>query len=296
MTQFSNQAVIDNQANKFLGKTTNDYSSEYNPDILVAIERDLNRIDFGINKDEFVGYDIWHNYECSFMTNKGYPISLVGKIKIPADSKYFIESKSMKLYFFSLHMERLGESVDEAIQNYVELVTRDLSLRTESSVEFEVYQANTSGNIFSDYVEIEDLVDVDDINFNHFKENPDLLVKSDNKDTTKIIFKNVRSNCRVTHQPDFANLYLVMKGEQPTLESVLEYIVSFRNEFHFHEEVTEQIFHNIKTRFDIEELGVNMLFTRRGGLDICPCRATSDELLDEHFSDIQQLPLLTVYQ
>lgn len=291
------QEQINQKAGKFLGKNLNDYQTNYNPELLVPIERALNRKDYDITGEEFVGFDIWHNYECSFMTNKGYPVSVVGKVKIPADSKYFVESKSMKLYFFSYHMERLGETVDEAIENYKEMVIRDLSLATESAVEFEVFFDHTSNyDVFGDYQDVTKLVDVDAIEFDAFKESPELLVLSESEDEVKVLFKNVRSNCRVTHQPDFANLFLRISGKRPTIESVLRYIVSFRNEFHFHEEVTEQIFKNIQKRFDVDELAVCMLFTRRGGLDICPCRATHDYLIDEVFADVKELPARTVYQ
>lgn len=292
----TNQVTVNELANKFLGKNLNDYQTEYNPDILVPIERKLNREDYGISEDDFVGFDIWHNYECSFITNKGYPISLVGKIKIPANSPYFIESKSMKLYFFSFNMTPMGENIEEATLNFVQTVKRDLSAKTGSDVEFEVFSANTGGAIFRDYHDVEDFIDVEKLEFNVYKEDPSVLERSPGLNEVKVFFKNVRSNCRVTHQPDFATLFLHMKGDQPTLESVLKYVVSFRNEYHFHEEVTEQIFNNIKTKFNIEELGVFMLFTRRGGLDICPCRATHEHIFDKKFQRVDRLPPATVYQ
>lgn len=292
-----NQHKVNETASRFLGKQLNDYQTSYDPNILVPIERNLNRQDYGITNEDFGGgYDIWHNYECSFLTNKGYPVSLVGKIKIPLDSPKFIESKSMKLYFFSFHMEKLGETVEEAIENYVNTVTKDLSEATESQVEFAVFKDFTDGDIFEGYEEVSSLTDIESLEFNTFKETADFLKLSDSKDELKVVFRNVRSNCRVTHQPDFANLFLRIKGDQPTVESVLQYIVSFRNEYHFHEEVTEQIFKNIKERFNPSELSVSMLFTRRGGLDICPVRASSIDLVDQTFLNVNKLPKRTVYQ
>ena len=290
----NNQDVIDNTANKFLGKQLTDYKTNYDPTLLVPIDRELNRKDYGIKSTDFEGYDIWHNYECSFMTNKGYPLSLVGKIKIPASSKYFVESKSMKLYFFSFHMEKMGDTIDEAIENYVEIVKRDLSVACQAPVEFQVFDSKDELDIFEGYVPVEELVDIESLEFNNFKESADLLESDNENKTLKVVFKNVRSNCRVTHQPDFANLYLYISGTGPTLKSILKYVVSFRNEFHFHEEVTEQIFHNL-SKYDVQ-LAVCNLFTRRGGLDICPVRATSLDLIDSNFLDVETLPARTVYQ
>lgn len=290
-----NQNIVNEKASKFLGKQLNDYKTSYNPELLVPIERDLNRKDYKITNNDFVGFDIWHNYECSFMTKKGYPVSLVGKIKIPSNSKYFIESKSMKLYFFSFHMEKLGETVDESIKIFKERVRKDLSYFTNSDVKFEVFNKKHNINTFENFKNIDELIDIEKIEFKEFKESPDLMVKGD-LDEYKVIIKNVRSNCRVTHQPDFANLYIHIKGETPTLESLLKYIVSFRNEYHFHEEVTEQIFKNIKEKFKVKDLMVANLFTRRGGIDICPVRTTNLDLVDENFINIDVLPERTIFQ
>lgn len=291
----NNQTTVIEKASAFLGKNLNNYQTSYNPGLLVLIERSLNREDFGITNDDFVGYDVWHNYECSFMTNKGYPISVVGKLVIPCNSKFFIESKSMKLYFFSFHMERLGNSVKEATEEFKRRVINDISLRIQAPVKFEVFSKSSNVDVFKEYKDISEFVNVEDIMFNEFKESPNLMVRGD-LSSYDIIVKNVRSNCRVTHQPDFANLYVHISGNCPSLESLLKYIVSFRNEFHFHEEVTEQIYKNIQTMFNPEELVVCNLFTRRGGIDINPIRANREDLIEKSLVNETILTNGTIYQ
>ena len=291
----SNQNTVIEKASAFLGKNLNNYQTSYNPNLLVPIERSLNREDYNITNDDFVGYDVWHNYECSFMTNKGYPVSLVGKLVIPSNSKFFIESKSMKLYFFSFHLERLGNSIEEATNEFKRRVIKDISERVQAPVSFEVHSKQSNVDVFKDYKDIRDLIDVESIEFKEFKESPDLMVKGNSKEYN-VIIRNVRSNCRVTHQPDFANLYLHISGNCPTLESLLKYIVSFRNEFHFHEEVTEQIYKNIQKRFSPRELVVCNLFTRRGGIDINPIRVSKKELLEENLINEKVLTNGTIYQ
>lgn len=298
-----NQNEINNVANKFLGKQLKDYKTSYDKTLLVPIKRELNRLDYNISNKDFVGFDIWHNYECSFLLDNGYPLTLVGKIKIPCDSEFFIESKSMKLYFFSYHMEKLGRTKEEAIKNYKKRVINDLSEYTNSNVEFEVFEQLSDVELFDDkrflFLNIENLIDYEKIEFNNFKENPNLIIKSkEYKDEygARVYFKNVRSNCRVTHQPDFSNLFIHLKGELPTFESLAQYVISFRNEFHFHEEVTEQLYKVLVTKLNLKQISIHNLFTRRGGIDICPVRASSLELLDQNFINVNCLTNPTVYQ
>lgn len=291
----TNQTRVIEKASVLLGKNLNNYQTSYNPELLVPIERSLNREDFGISNDDFVGFDVWQNYECSFMTDKGFPVSLVGKLVIPCNSKFFIESKSMKLYFFSFHLERLGKTVSEATKEFKKRVIEDISKRVQAPVRFEVFSKPSEVETFKDFRDISELINIEEIEFNEFKESPDLMEKG-NIDSYSVIIKNVRSNCRVTHQPDFANLYVHISGNCPSLESLLKYVVSFRNEFHFHEEVTEQIYKNIQKRFNPKELLVCNLFTRRGGIDINPIRANKEELLDKNLVNETILTNGTIYQ
>ena len=69
--QTKNQAAVVAIANKHLGKVGGDgYSDQYNPDLLVAIPRNLNREAYGIEESNlpFVGSDIWNAYEVSAIT------------------------------------------------------------------------------------------------------------------------------------------------------------------------------------------------------------------------------------
>ena len=91
-------------------------------------------------------------------------------------------------------------------------------------------------------------------------------------------FDSLRSNCRVTHQPDFGDLFLYYKSAKHiTEESLVKYLSSFRSEFHFHEECCEMIFKRLYDILDADDkLFVCALYTRRGGIDICPSRWTAN--------------------
>jgi 7-cyano-7-deazaguanine reductase len=120
--------------------------------------------------------------------------------------------------------------------------------------------------------------------FTQFKENPALL-KSKNSDNMleyRFFTDLLRSNCRVTNQPDWGDLFVRISTKQEIeLGSVMEYLVSFRQENHFHEEVVEMIYKRFNDIFKPEKLMVAAMYTRRGGIDINPIRASHTELLDD---------------
>ena len=78
------------------------YLGKHNPlsriSSLDRISRKESRKDF--NKFESYGLDIWNAYEFSYLLN-GKPKIVVLEISIPSNSKYTIESKSMKLFLNS---------------------------------------------------------------------------------------------------------------------------------------------------------------------------------------------------
>ena len=76
---------------KYLGKQK--LASRYLT--LDRISRKDSREDF--IKFESYGLDIWNAYEFSYLLN-GKPKIIVLEISIPSNSKYTIESKSMKLF------------------------------------------------------------------------------------------------------------------------------------------------------------------------------------------------------
>ena len=119
-------------------------------------------------------------------------------------------------------------------------------------------------------------MDENSLKINHFKESPELLEAEDNnqKSEHRIMFDSLRSNCRVTHQPDFGDVFIYYKSKKHIKEhSLVKYLCSFRSEYHFHEECCEMIYKRLYDLLDKDdELFVSALYTRRGGIDICPTR------------------------
>ncbi|MBN2716543.1 MAG: NADPH-dependent 7-cyano-7-deazaguanine reductase QueF, partial [Deltaproteobacteria bacterium] len=93
-----------------------------------------------------------------------------------------------------------------------------------------------------------------------------------------------------THQPDWGSAFIHLGGpEVPTVASLMQYLVSFRGENHFHEEVCEMIYSRLWHRFAPESLAVTCVYTRRGGIDICPIRTSHPALMPMHLTTVSQL-------
>jgi len=83
----------------------------------------------------------------------------------------------------------------------------------------------------------------------------------------------LRSNCPVTNQPDLGSVLIRYRGPAMDRESLLRYIVSFRQHNDFHEACVERMFLDIKARCSCAQLTVYARYTRRGGIDINPFRS-----------------------
>ena len=284
--------ITQQQASRHLGNNVI-YSDQYNADLLVAIERIHNRKKYNIDSTNlpFIGYDTWHAYEVSFLLENGFPISCTAKIVYPANSRFIIESKSFKLYLNSFNMTRYSGYLEEVLLNVKNTIIKDLSsaLETKVDLSFHFIAANNplwSNDPYEDFISLENIVDIESIQFTQFHESPDILITDINHKSNnylRVQTCSLRSNCRITNQPDWGDAFIHIEGENiPTRESLLQYIVSMRKEAHFHEEITECIYQRLWDKFKPKKLMVTCIYTRRGGIDICPARASHPELLSEN--------------
>ena len=262
--------------------------------LLVAIPRQLNRTHYGItNETLMVGFDTWNAYEVSFLLDNGFPVNCVAKIIYSSDSEFIVESKSLKLYFNSYNMQKMGSTFDEAYIKAVTQMTADLTelLKTIVSVDL-FFDSNMNNqhmiphNAFDGtFPLLESMVTFSSMEFPWYNENPNIIQIDDETDNTVMNFRSVslRSNCRVTNQPDWGDVYVSIEANDlPTHESMLQYIVSMRKENHFHEEICECIYKRLLDKFEPKHLMVGCLYTRRGGIDINPVRATDIDTLLRH--------------
>lgn len=285
MSEVKNYNAVKDLAAKHLGKVGGDgYKDTYDPSLLVAIPRYLNREGYGLTGEEFTGVDVWNAYEVSAITKKGLPVAGMLKIIVPADSEHHVESKSIKLYLNSFNMTPIGHNTKECISEIETTVKKDLDelLGTDTTVTFFQEGDNSTEDIYQGFTKIQELINLDKVQFSTYKSDHTQLKPSGKGGELRVSIDFVRSNCRVTNQPDFGTMFLFMKGENlPSLESLAKYIVSHRQVSHFHEEIVEMSFAHLQQAFSPESMMVDIHYSRRGGIDINPVRATHKSLIED---------------
>ena len=253
--------------NSPLGKRSA-YIDHYMPDLLFPILRKTKRDEIGVtNPLPFFGYDVWNAYEVSWLNANGKPIVAMAEIIFPASSDFLIESKSLKLYLNSFNQTQFEN--EAIVANHL---VADLSQATLSTVAVKLIthnQIESLGHLNGDCIDHLDIaVDI-------YQPQPELL-KTENHSVTETVHSHLlKSNCLVTAQPDWGSIEIAYTGKKILAESLLKYIVSFRNHNEFHEQCIERIFMDIMARCQPIELTVYGRYTRRGGLDINPYRSTN---------------------
>jgi 7-cyano-7-deazaguanine reductase len=279
---------------KYLGKQV-EYPQYYAPEMLVAVPRELNRKDYGLEAGSlpFTGVDVWQAYELSFLTKKGLPVSGLLKLTYPCTNPYLVESKSLKLYLNSFNMGRYGDTPEEGLREVRDIIKKDLSELLKSDVDLNIFlkEPDSIPFDFEEYALLEEHPDVSSTVFEAFKESPELLKTEKQEDfTLKVSTHLLRSNCKVTFQPDWGSAFIYMKGkDKPDELSLLKYLVSFRNENHFHEEVCEMIYKRLWDMYQPDELAVTCIYTRRGGIDITPVRVSHEKLMPAFLTNVNIL-------
>ena len=104
---------------------------------------------------------------------------------------------------------------------------------------------------------------------------PDILKAAHDEEPVqeKLVSHLLKSNCLVTGQPDWASVQIHYAGPQIDQESLLKYLIGFREHNEFHEQCVERIFVDILRHCAPQQLAVYARYTRRGGLDINPWRS-----------------------
>lgn len=255
----------------FLGQKTA-YKDQYDNSLLQPISRSLARNGLKITAPlPFNGYDIWNCYEVSWLNLKNKPEVKILEFFLNAESENIVESKSLKLYLNSFNNTKFAST-----KEVLELIQKDLSLVANYQIlvtinDLESYQ----GKLLSSFTGIN--LDNLDIVINNFEisENSPKLSK-ENIEVEEILYSNLlKSNCLVTNQPDWASVQISYKGRKIAHDSLLKYLISFRNHNEFHEQCVERIFCDINNFCAPEELLVYARYTRRGGVDINPVRSKS---------------------
>jgi 7-cyano-7-deazaguanine reductase len=246
------------------------YASQYDPSLLFPIARSHNRAALNLNAGNlpFTGVDLWNAYELSWLDAKGKPRVAMATFSVPADSPNIIESKSFKLYLNSFNQTRLVNSA--ALRGRLE---RDLSAAAGAPVGLDFFLPQRFSELRMgemDGIYIDKL----DIEIDTYEPTPQVLrTRPGDVVEETLASRLLKSNCPVTGQPDWASVQIRYRGAPIDRESLLRYVVSFRQHAEFHEHCVERIFSDIMQACAPEQLTVYARYTRRGGLDINPWRS-----------------------
>lgn len=265
-----------------LGQSTS-YPKTYAPDMLYPIPRALGRANLALPADALsIGMDWWQVFEMSWLNSHGISQVAMARLAIPATSDYIVESKSLKLYFNSLNFTEFDNQ--QAVKAAVE---KDLSACLKTDVTLEIFEVNIANSLPISAPQgecIDNALDNSDKKIAIVSDvDPSSLtvanqVASDSQ--LQILHSHLlRSNCPVTNQPDWGTLEIQIDSQPIDRAGLLEYILSFRQHNGFHEQCVEQIFSDLTQAFAPKTLMVRAWYTRRGGIDINPCRVSDISLL-----------------
>ncbi len=281
-----------------LGEQTTDYPTEYSPETLYPIARSMGRDAIGWQDDKLkMGVDWWQAFELSWLNTQGISQVAMARFGIPASSPFIVESKSLKLYLNSINFTEFSSW--EAVQT---LIAKDLSACVQAEVTVELIALESSKDNESGLLITQpDGICIDDALANSSEkvalcEHPDasllnsIEANSTNEQQPYTFYSNLlRSNCPVTNQPDWGTLAVSITSNKAVDEaSMLRYILSFRQHNGFHEQCVEQIFADLSQYYEPSELMVRAWYTRRGGIDINPCRVSDMSLLPKPSRLIRQ--------
>jgi len=251
-----------------LGRQT-PVTQSYSPELLYPMPRAPGRQLIGCSDSlPFAGTDLWHAYEMSWLDATAKPVVRVGRFAIPASSPNMVESKSFKLYLNSLNNTRFDSEGQVA-----NIIKRDITKVVGADVALELLTVSAptlAGAALQGLC-------LDDVNVRPPRGEPaaEMLELLSTEPTEETLYTHLlRSLCPVTGQPDWASVWINYRGRALAHESLLRYIIAYRNHQEFHEQCVERMFCDLQERIAPEFLHIQAFYTRRGGLDINPFRST----------------------
>ena len=259
------------------------YADQYDAGLLFPIPRAAQRDAMGIASDRlpFFGADLWTAFELSWLNARGKPQLAIAHFTIPCETPNIIESKSFKLYLNSFNSTVFAnlQAVRERLRTDLgEAVWRGSDRSAGIGVKLLAPEVFDQEPVYElDGLDLDRL----DIECTQYQPAPELLSADLTQPpvTEALTSRLLKSNCLVTGQPDWGSVQIRYNGPPIEQAGLLAYIVSFRNHNEFHEPCAERIFTDIWKRCQPTQLAVYARYTRRGGLDINPFRASWPQAL-----------------
>jgi len=221
------------------------------------------------------------DFELSWLNLRGKPQVALAHVTVPCETRNIVESKSFKLYLNSFNNTRLADA--EAVRTRLradigEAVWRGSEHASSVGVKLLLPDAFDREPVH----ELDGLsLDRLDVECTRYTPAPELLTAATGEpEVSEVLVSNLlKSNCLVTGQPDWGSVQIRYSGPPIDQAGLLAYIVSFRDHNEFHEPCAERIFRDILARCGPHKLSVYARYTRRGGLDINPFRASWPQAL-----------------
>ncbi len=280
--EMTNKTELNEIASKTLG-SENSYAvftDKYDTSLLNLMPRDLARKDWGIDGSEMSGYDVWNCYEATFLLDSGQPVAGTLKMVFPISNKDVVESKSMKLFLNSFDMCKMGKTFKEAISNYENAVRAAFSAKgLICNVRFYsvhiLESTSLRNNQYPHPLRMFSLLDIDEkVEFDDYTASKKHLEGRANLNSRHLVYTNIlRSRCRHTKQKDSGSAFMIFCGDYKP-SSLLQEIVSLREVNEFHEFCAEKLYVSLSEK--LADVGVALLYSRRGGIDIMPIRFSSN--------------------
>lgn len=249
-----------------LGRSV-DYPRHYDAGLLFPIARSEGRAALGLAEGvlPFIGHDRWHAYEVSWVDAGGKPLVATATFVVPADSPHLVESKSLKLY-----LNAFNATPFESREAVRARIAADLSAVAGAAVEVQLGLPPVGDDTAAVSI------DAQDVAIDHYGPPQAGFLSADAGDVVGETLSSelLKSNCPVTGQPDWADVRIAYRGPRIDRAGLLRYLVSFRDHCEFHEQCVERIFVDVLAHCAPSRLSVQARYTRRGGLDINPWRAT----------------------
>lgn len=242
-----------------LGKATA-YPDQYAPQTLFPIARQPQRSELGMTAGAalpFTGADLWTGYELSWLNPRGKPQVALVQVTVPCETPCIVESKSFKLYLNSFSnsrfvsadavRQRISEDVGVSVWQPVASVSQQapggappptVGVRLVLPEQFAAQTVQELEGLSLDRLDVE---------CSDYQPAPHWL-RADTAEaavTETLTSHLLRSNCPVTHQPDWGDIQISYSGAPIDQEGLLRYIVSLRNHNGFHEHCVERIFMDI---------------------------------------------------
>ena len=263
-----------------LGRTV-DYPRHYDAGLLYPIPRAVGRASIGVDAGAlpFVGADRWYGYELSWLDARGKPVVATLHCEVPATTPRLVESKSFKLYLNSFNATRFDDPGAVRAR-----IAADLAHAAGGPVAVDFGVPVPGGDDAAASIDALDVA-IDD----YGPPNRAHLQAEVGGEVEELLRSDLlKSNCPVTGQPDWASVRIAYRGPRIDRAGLLRYLVSFRDHCEFHEQCVERIFVDLVARCRPRSLLVEARYTRRGGLDINPWRATADRAPPPLARDLRQ--------